>query len=203
MSCPITAPSTRSASSRRAACPIRSNGAGVKLGIPICEDIWLESVCAHLARAGAEILLVPNGSPFELDKDDRRQRLVQARVTETGLPLVYLNRVGGQDELAFDGSSFVVNDDGRIVVQMPDWDEALWLTEWSKGAQRLDLRARQEVAPLGLSRGYLPRDDGRASRLCRPQRLSRRAARPQRRDRQRTVRRDRGRCARRRTSCGA
>ena len=105
---------------------------GVKLGIPICEDIWLEPVCAHLAKAGAEILLVPNGSPFELDKDQRRLSLVQARVTETGLPLVYLNRVGGQDELAFDGSSFVVNDDGQIALQMPDWDEALWLTEWSR-----------------------------------------------------------------------
>ena len=107
---------------------------GVKLGIPVCEDIWLESVCAHLAEAGADILLVPNGSPFELDKDQRRQQLVQKRVTETGLPLVYLNRVGGQDELAFDGSSFVVNDDGAIVVQMPDWDEALCLTEWQRTA---------------------------------------------------------------------
>ena len=105
---------------------------GVKLGIPICEDLWLDPVCAHLAKAGAEILLVPNGSPFELDKDQRRLALVQARVTGTGLPLVYLNRVGGQDELAFDGSSFVVNDDGAIVVQMPDWDEALWLTEWER-----------------------------------------------------------------------
>ena len=105
---------------------------GVKLGIPICEDIWLEPVCAHLAKAGAEILLVPNGSPFELDKDQRRLQLVQARVIETRLPMIYLNRVGGQDELAFDGSSFVVNDDGGIVVQMPDWDEALWLTTWSR-----------------------------------------------------------------------
>ena len=106
---------------------------GIKLGIPICEDIWLEPVCAHLAKAGAEILLVPNGSPFELDKDQRRLQLVQARVTETRLPMIYLNRVGGQDELAFDGSSFVVNDDGGIVVQMPDWDEALWLTTWTCG----------------------------------------------------------------------
>ena len=107
---------------------------GVKLGIPICEDIWLEPVCAHLAKAGAEILLVPNGSPFELDKDQRRLSLVQARVTETGLPLIYLNRVGGQDELAFDGSSFVVNDDGQIALQLPDWDECLWLTQWSRTA---------------------------------------------------------------------
>jgi NAD+ synthase len=107
---------------------------GVRLGIPICEDIWLEAVVAHLADQGAEILLVPNGSPFELDKDQRRQSLVKQRVTETGLPLVYLNRVGGQDELAFDGSSFVVNDDGELPVQMPDWDEALWLTEWQRGS---------------------------------------------------------------------
>jgi NAD+ synthase len=103
---------------------------GVKLGVPICEDIWRESVCAHLFQAGADILLVPNGSPYETDKDDQRQRLVRDRVVETGLPLVYLNRVGGQDELVFDGSSFVTNDDGSIAVQMPDFEEAMVLTDW-------------------------------------------------------------------------
>ena len=102
----------------------------VKIGVPICEDIWLDPVTAHLARAGAEILLVPNGSPFEIDKDDARAGLARRRVVETGLPLAYLNRVGGQDELAFDGSSFVINDDGALVVQMPDWEEALALTDW-------------------------------------------------------------------------
>jgi NAD+ synthase len=103
---------------------------GVKLGVPICEDIWQERVCAHLARAGAEILLVPNGSPYETDKDDMRQRLVRERVIETGLPMVYLNRVGGQDELVFDGSSFVINDDGSICVQLPDFEEAMAVTDW-------------------------------------------------------------------------
>jgi NAD+ synthase len=103
---------------------------GVKLGVPICEDIWLEKVCSHLAEAGAELLLVPNGSPYELDKDDLRQRLVRERIAQTGLPMAYLNRVGGQDELAFDGSSFVVNGDGEIAVQMPDWVEAMALTDW-------------------------------------------------------------------------
>jgi len=103
---------------------------GVKLGIPICEDIWLESVCQHLAGKGAELLLVPNGSPYETDKDDMRQRLVRERVIETGLPIVYLNRVGGQDELVFDGSSFVTNDDGLICVQLPDFEEAMALTDW-------------------------------------------------------------------------
>ena len=103
---------------------------GVKLGVPICEDIWFEPVVAALARAGADLLLVPNGSPFELDKDDLRHRLVRDRVTETGLALAYLNRVGGQDELAFDGSSFVLNRDGSLAVQMPDWTEALLVTDW-------------------------------------------------------------------------
>ena len=103
---------------------------GVKLGVPICEDIWQERVCAHLARAGADILLSPNGSPYETDKDLLRQRMVRERVVETGLPLVYLNRVGGQDELVFDGSSFVTNDDGTIAVQLPDFEEAMALTDW-------------------------------------------------------------------------
>jgi NAD+ synthase len=106
---------------------------GVRIGVPICEDIWQESVCAHLAAAGAEILLVPNGSPFELDKDETRQHLVRSRAIQTGLPIVYLNRVGGQDELVFDGSTFVMHPDGETVVQMPDWDEALLLTEWERG----------------------------------------------------------------------
>ncbi|MEO6433040.1 MAG: NAD+ synthase [Sphingomicrobium sp.] len=108
---------------------------GVRIGVPICEDIWHETVCANLLSRGAEILLVPNGSPYELDKDDARQRLVRKRVLETRLPLAYLNRVGGQDELVFDGSSFIMHPDGEIPLQMPDWEEALWMTEWARGEQ--------------------------------------------------------------------
>src|SRR5439155_9222336 len=104
---------------------------GVKIGVPICEDIWQEVVCAHLAEAGAEMLLVPNGSPYELDKDDKRYQLVRSRALSTELPIAYLNRVGGQDELAFDGSSFVMHPDGELVAQMPDWEEALLITEWA------------------------------------------------------------------------
>jgi len=115
---------------------------GVSIGLPICEDIWLEDVCQHLAAAGAELLLVPNGSPYELDKDAIRRTLVEERVRTTGLPMVYLNRVGGQDELAFDGSSFVVNADGRTVVQLPDWKEQLLLTEWERGEQGWSCRTR-------------------------------------------------------------
>src|SRR5690242_11438502 len=108
---------------------------GVKLGVPICEDIWQEVVCSHLAEAGAEILLVPNGSPYELDKDDIRYRLVRSRALETALPIAYLNRVGGQDELVFDGSSFIVHPDGERVVQLCDWNEALLITDWERTPQ--------------------------------------------------------------------
>jgi len=75
---------------------------------------------------------VPNGSPYELDKDDIRYRLVRSRALETSLPIAYLNRVGGQDELVFDGSSFVVHPDGERVLQMCDWDEALLVTDWER-----------------------------------------------------------------------
>ena len=108
---------------------------GVKIGVPICEDIWQEAVCAHLADAGAEILLVPNGSPYELDKDDIRYKLVRSRALQTGLPLAYLNRVGGQDELVFDGSSFVLHPDGERVVQLCDWKDALLITDWERTSE--------------------------------------------------------------------
>ncbi len=103
---------------------------GVRIGVPICEDIWFPDVCECLAETGAEILLVPNGSPYELDKDDKRLSLAAMRVAETGLPLAYLNRVGGQDEIVFDGASFVMNADRRIAVQFPDWEERTTLTTW-------------------------------------------------------------------------
>jgi NAD+ synthase len=111
------------------------NFRGVRLGVPICEDIWTPKVAECLAKTGAEILLVPNGSPFEVGKDDRRLSLSVSRVVETGLPLVYLNRVGGQDELVFDGASFVLNADRSLAWQLPDWDEALTLTRWTRGAK--------------------------------------------------------------------
>src|SRR6202000_1070023 len=88
---------------------------GVRIGVPICEDIWLEesedyeNVVETLAETGAEIILVPNGSPYARDKNDLRLSIAVARVTESGLPLIYLNEVGGQDELVFDGASFALN----------------------------------------------------------------------------------------------
>jgi NAD+ synthase len=110
---------------------------GVRLGIPICEDIWLPSVTAHLARAGVELLLVPNGSPFEVDKFDERLELARARTSESGAPLAYLNQVGGQDELVFDGGSFVMNADGTLAHRLPFWREAIVITKWEKSSSGL------------------------------------------------------------------
>ncbi len=107
---------------------------GVKLGLPICEDGWLPKVCSHLKSQGAELLISVNGSPYEIDKDDRRlEQVFAARVAETGLPLIFLNRIGGQDELVFDGCSFVLNADGKAAHHLPDWEEHLRVTHWRKG----------------------------------------------------------------------
>lgn len=106
---------------------------GVKIGAPICEDIWEEQVCECLAECGAEILISPNGSPFDWPKAGRRMNVAVARVVETGLPLVYLNQVGGQDELVFDGASFVLNGDRKLAVQLPAWESRLALTRWRRG----------------------------------------------------------------------
>jgi NAD+ synthase len=120
---------------------------GIKLGVPVCEDMWLEPVCAHLAELGAELFIVPHGSPYELDKNQTRERLARARTTSTGLPLVFLNRVGGQDELAFDGSSFVMHPDGEIIVQMADWDEDFLMTDWVRAPDgwRCETRSEHEL----------------------------------------------------------
>ena len=175
---------------------------GVKIGVPICEDIWQEIVCAHLAEAGAEMLLVPNGSPYELDKDDIRYKLVRSRALQTALPIAYLNRVGGQDELVFDGSSFIIHPDGERVVQLCDWDEALLITDWERTIDGWRCETRETPRARCLPRGRLPGDDGGPARLCAAQRLSRRDPRPVRRDRQRAVGGGRGRCARARPGVG-
>jgi NAD+ synthase len=105
---------------------------GAKLGVPICEDIWGRGVAAELAEGGAGILIVPNGSPFDWTKPDVRIDIAQARVAEAGLPLIYVNQVGGQDELVFDGASFVLNADGSVAAQLPAWEETAAVTEWRK-----------------------------------------------------------------------
>jgi NAD+ synthase len=97
----------------------------LRIGTPICEDAWHEDVSEALEESGAEILLIPNGSPYFRDKFDRRISHMVARVVETGLPLVYLNMVGGQDDQVFDGGSFVLNPGGDLAVQMQIFDEEI------------------------------------------------------------------------------
>jgi NAD+ synthase len=108
---------------------------GIRLGLMICEDMWFPDSAECLAESGAEILVVPNGSPFETGKLDERVALAVARVVETGLPLVYVNQIGGQDELVFDGASFVLNADRNLAAQAPAFVEDVSLTRWEKGAQ--------------------------------------------------------------------
>ncbi|SCX94670.1 NAD+ synthase [Microvirga guangxiensis] len=109
------------------------NFRGIRIGIPICEDIWTGDVVECLAETGAELLLVPNGSPYHRGKTDERFNIATSRVTESGLPLVYLNLVGGQDELVFDGASFILNADCSLAGQLPAFEETIALTVWEKG----------------------------------------------------------------------
>jgi NAD+ synthase len=108
------------------------NVRGIRIGVPVCEDIWTPEVVECLSETGGEILLVPNGSPFEAGKEDVRLNLVAARVHESGLPLVYLNQIGGQDEVVFDGASLVCNADGTLAHALPAWEEALVMTDWTR-----------------------------------------------------------------------
>ena len=108
---------------------------GVPVGIPICEDIWHPAVCEHLAMRGAEIMLCPNGSPYWTDKQHVRKELVRARVAEDGVPMLYLNQVGGQDELVFDGASFAIEPGDRLVVQGKSFEPDFILSDWVRGEE--------------------------------------------------------------------
>jgi NAD+ synthase len=103
---------------------------GVRIGVPVCEDIWGADVVECLSETGGEILLVPNGSPYWRDKTAARLNIAVARVVESGLPLVYLNMVGGQDELVFDGASFGLNADRSFAFQLPAFRETVVTTHW-------------------------------------------------------------------------
>ena len=103
---------------------------GVSIGIPICEDIWHADVCEHLVDNGARLLLCPNGSPYWRNKQDMRKELVLARVNEDNVPLLYLNQVGGQDELVFDGASFAIEPGGRLALQGKSFEEDFIVSDW-------------------------------------------------------------------------
>ncbi|MDB5571431.1 MAG: synthase [Hyphomicrobiales bacterium] len=105
---------------------------GVRLGLPICEDIWNEEVCETLAETGAELLLTPNGSPYWRGKQEERIAVGVARVAENRLPMVYLNQIGGQDELVFDGGSFALNADCTLACQLNAFAEEIVSLAWER-----------------------------------------------------------------------
>ena len=105
---------------------------GVLIGFAICEDFWSPDVAETLAETGAELLVCVNGSPYESGKHDERIGLMVARVVENGLPLVYANLIGGQDDQVYDGGSFVLNRGGGLAAQAPFFEEAVLLTDWSR-----------------------------------------------------------------------
>jgi NAD+ synthase len=136
---------------------------GVRVGVPICEDIWLEesedyeNVVECLAETGAEILVVPNASPYARDKNDVRLSVAVARVTESGLPLIYLNEVGGQDELVFDGASFALNADLSVAAQLPALVENITTLRWTRDGD--GWRCSGPITPL-------PEGDGADYAAC-------------------------------------
>jgi NAD+ synthase len=120
---------------------------GARLGVMICEDMWYPAVARHLAERGAELLIVPNGSPFERAKLHQRVALAAERVRETGLPLIYVNQVGGQDELVFDGGSFVVDRSGQLAVQLPFWQCVTQSVSWTRASAGWTC-ASEAIAPV-------------------------------------------------------
>ncbi len=108
------------------------NFRGLKIGVAICEDIWHEDVVECLAETGAELLIVLNGSPYNREKQDLRTNVAMQRVVESGLGLIYVNQIGGQDELVFDGGSFVINPDYSMPVKLPNFVSNIQSTLWTK-----------------------------------------------------------------------
>ena len=105
---------------------------GVRVGLMICEDMWFPDLSECLEESGAEILIVANGSPFETDKLEERLSYAVARIVESHLPLIYVNLVGGQDELVFDGGSFVLDHKCNLRARAPVWKESILMTTWQK-----------------------------------------------------------------------
>ena len=121
---------------------------GVKCGVLICADIWEANPAKLAKQAGAEILLTLNASPYHMEKQDSRHEVARQRVLETGLALVYTNLVGGQDELVFDGASFVLDRSGAVVQQLPAFEEALSLVEIDRSAGNKANPNQAQVTPV-------------------------------------------------------
>lgn len=111
---------------------------GVRIGVPICEDVWTPDVVECISETGGEILLVPNASPYEVGKTDVRVQLGVQRVVESGLPLVYLNQVGGQDEVVYDGGSFALGADRRLKAKLASFREEVATVEFRRNGNGWD-----------------------------------------------------------------
>ena len=110
---------------------------GIRLGLMICEDMWFSDVSESLQESGAQILIVINGSPFDQNKEDERISVAVSRVVETELPLIYVNQIGGQDELVFDGGSFVLNQNSKLCMQSSLWKEEINFIEINKDNNKI------------------------------------------------------------------
>ena len=124
------------------------NFRNVRLGVMVCEDMWYSTVTECLAETGAEILMLGNGSPYEHEKQDERIQLAVQRVKESSLPIIYVNQVGGQDELVFDGASFVVDGDYSLKAQLPAFLDKVSLTRWQRQGDHWRCVAGELTKPL-------------------------------------------------------
>jgi len=112
---------------------------GLKIGFPICEDIWEPNVAECLEESGADLIIAINASPFDISKPERRMSTIVARTVETGLPVAYVNMVGGQDELVYDGSSFAINAGGKLACHLPSFSESIVVISAQKTAGMVTL----------------------------------------------------------------
>jgi NAD+ synthase (glutamine-hydrolysing) len=123
---------------------------GVRIGLAICEDIWQPGPIAASCSAGAECIVVINGSPFEVGTQQRREEVVRARILESGIPIVYLNMVGGQDELVFDGGTFVMDGDGTLRLRAPAFEEGLHEVIFTASASGVETQSAEIAEPLSF-----------------------------------------------------
>ena len=128
---------------------------GIKLGVPICEDIWQDNVCLELKNQGCELIVSPNGSPFDKYKINQRKTIIEDRVSEIGLPFVYINQVGGQDELVFDGSSLIMNGDKEIIYEAPPWQEHNAVIEFNEKEKKFNNLSFDEFKFSDLENIYM------------------------------------------------
>jgi NAD+ synthase (glutamine-hydrolysing) len=129
---------------------------GIRIGLNICEDVWSPGPMEASRAAGAECAIVINGSPFEVRSQENRESVVRARVAEVGIPVVYVNHVGGQDELVFDGGSFVMSADGDVVCRARSFEESMHTLVLNGGA-----------AGVVPERGHIAQADGKAATIYR------------------------------------